>query len=180
MKLSKMTLCLASAAFMLSANAFAAGDNTSGSLHATGQILDATCTIATNDLNQSIQLGDIPVADIAAVAPLTMVKQQDINFTFTNCPTSLTSLGVRFNYTADPAGNYLPNTGDATGALVGISSSHNNDALASGAVVTSDDYDSAAGGDATVHAKANVYRIGSDAPTEGTIDSISQVVVAYN
>ncbi|KNC91789.1 fimbrial protein [Trabulsiella odontotermitis] len=180
MKLSKITLCLASAAFMLSANAFAAGDNTSGSLHATGQILDATCTIDSNQLNQSISLGNIPVSAVTVVSPGAVVAQQDINFTFTNCPTSLTGLGVRFNYTADPAGNYLPNTGDAEGVLVGISSTHDNTALASGAVVNSEDYDASNGGDATVHAKANVYRVDSSVPTGGSIDSISQIVIVYN
>lgn len=179
MKLSNVALCLASAAtLMLSANTFAAGSNTAGSLHSTGQVLDSTCTISTNELNQVVDLGNIPTADLN-VSSGTKVAEKQFDFNLTNCPASLTALGARFNYDADASGNYMQNIGTAQGVLLGISTTHSNDAIASGSTVASEDYD-AAGGSATIHAKVNAYRSGTAAPVEGDVTSISQVVIAYN
>lgn len=180
MKLSNIALCLTSAALMLSANAFA--DNSTGSVHITGQVLDATCTIDASQLNQTVDLGAIQSSALTAVGPGAIVTSKPVNFTLTNCPKSLDKLGIRFNYTADAAGNYMENTGTAKGVLLGISNpaETGNTAIATGASIGSLDYDPTAGGNATINAQVNAYRIGTDTPTEGTIASVSQVVVAYN
>lgn len=177
MKLSNIALCLSAAAFMLSANAFA--DNSTGSLHVTGQIVDATCTIDANQLNQTIDLGAIHASDLAAATQGAVVTSKPVDFTLTACPASLTGVGMRFNYTEDAAGHYMTNTGDAKGVLLGISTTADTVALPTGSTVMSADYD-ATGGSATIHAKVNAYRIGTEAPAEGTIASVSQVVVVYN
>lgn len=91
-------------------------------------------------------------------------------------------MGARFNYDADNAGagNYMKNTGDAGGVLLGISNTHSDSAIASGSELLSEDYNAATGGDATIHAVVNAYRVGTSAPVEGSIVSTSQVVIVYN
>jgi major type 1 subunit fimbrin (pilin) len=182
MKIVNMALCLTTAGLMLSANAFAS--DTAGSLNTTGEVVAGTCSIAQSVLTQTVDLGNIALTDITKVSSGSQVSGTDKPFEFalTNCPITVTKVGIKFNYTADSAGNYLENTDSnpATGVRLGITTTADSTPVATGTVIQSDPFTAAAGASATVHAKVAAYRTSTQAPTEGGITSLSQVVVSYN
>lgn len=179
MKLSNVALCLTSATFMLSVNAFAATNVGSGSVNLSGTVVDATCTI-TGGLTKTIPLDDIQANELSAAKAGSVVGQKPIAISLTACPASLTKLGASFSYTSDSAGtNYLENTTSGTGVRFGISTDLDNVALASDSVVYSKDYASA-GGAATINAKVNAYRIGNELVEAGDVTSTATVSIVYN
>ncbi|EAW1104474.1 type 1 fimbrial protein, partial [Salmonella enterica] len=102
-------------------------------------------------------------------------------FDVTNCPASITGVGIKFEYTTDATNTqYLANTGNGKGVLLGITD--DADALvAPGGVVNAANLDTTTG-KATVNAKVQAYRTAAADTdvTAGGIASTATVTVAMN
>lgn len=158
-------------------SAHAASDNNNGTFSVVGNVYDATCAIPAAELTRTIDIPRIHTTDASTAAAGAVLKSQDIDFDFTDCPAAFTKAGIKFSYDADANNaNYMANTGDATGVLLGISDAADTTAIASGTTLKSDI--DAAANTAKVQAKVNAYRVAGTV-AEGAITSISQVVVAY-
>ncbi|HFI9138267.1 TPA: fimbrial protein [Escherichia coli] len=149
----------------------------SGSVHVAGTIVDASCLIASSQLTRTVDFGDIDAHDVSGVGVGAVVKTEPLAFDITDCPASTNQVGIRFDYTANADGqNYLQNTGDAAGALFGISSDADDTAVASGTALYAA---SITDGAATVNAKANLYHV-DDTYTPGSLTSTANVTLVYN
>ncbi|EHC2619222.1 hypothetical protein JTW20_005188, partial [Salmonella enterica] len=116
-----------------------------------------------------------------AAAQNASVANNPLVFAVTGCPASATGVGIKFDYTADATNTqYLANTGNGKGVLLGITDE--SDALvAPGGVVNAANLDTTAG-TATVNAKVQAYRTAAtDADiTAGNIASTATVTVVMN
>lgn len=159
---------------LASGSAFA---DDSGSVHVTGTIVDASCLITQSQLDRTVDFGNIAKSDVTSADVGAVVKTEPLAFDITDCPASTNQVGIRFDYTANADGqNYLQNTGDAAGALFGISSDTDDTAVASGTALYAA---SITGGAATVNAKANLYHV-DDTYTPGSLTSTANVTLVYN
>lgn len=175
MKKLNATFLMVSALAVFSVHA--ASDDFNGTYSVVGNLYDATCTIDAAQLTRTIDLPRIH-SGAASTAPVgSVLNSQDFDFDFTTCPAGFDKAGIKFSYNADANhANYMANTGDATGVLLGISDVADTTAIASGTTLKSD-IDTTAH-TAKVQAKVNAYRV-SGTVAEGAITSVSQVIVAY-
>ncbi|EMZ7035334.1 type 1 fimbrial protein [Salmonella enterica] len=152
-----------------------------GTLTITGNVTAQTCEIDAAQLTRTVDLGEITKGasmNVAVDAPIQGVGKP-LTFNVTKCPASTTSVGVKFDFTADTAKpQFMKNTGTGAGVLLGITDS-SDDLVASGGTVNATDLDAKAG-TATVNAKVQAYRIAvNDAGiTAGDIASTATVTVA--
>ncbi|ECC7613534.1 type 1 fimbrial protein [Salmonella enterica] len=156
----------------------AASAATTGTLTITGNVTDQTCEVSAAQLTRTVDLGDITLGNIQAVAQKASVSSKPLVFNVTKCPASTKSVGIKFAYTADKTNTqYLANTGAGKGVLLGITD--NADALvANGGVVKAADLNVTAG-TATVNAKVQAYRTAAANTdiTAGNIASTATVTV---
>ncbi|EHA4409846.1 type 1 fimbrial protein, partial [Salmonella enterica subsp. enterica serovar Give] len=102
-------------------------------------------------------------------------------FDVTKCPASTTSVGIKFDYTTDATNTqYLENTGNGKGVLLGITDDTDT-LVTAGGVVNAANLDTTAG-TATVNAKVQAYRtaVADTDVTAGNIASTATVTVAMN
>lgn len=158
---------------------FASGATETGTLTITGNVVDQTCEVPAAQLIQSVTIPEIGQAALTGTAENAAVPNVSVplQFDVTNCPASVSRVGIRFDYTADGSyATYMQNTGSATGVLLGISKDSDTTPVAS---ATSIDATNIANGAATVSAKVNAYRT-SAAIAAGDIASTATVTVNYD
>ncbi|WP_080206628.1 fimbrial protein, partial [Salmonella enterica] len=147
----------------------------------TGNVVDQTCEVDASQLTRTVDLGNITQGAIKAAAQNASVASKPLVFNFTACPASTTGAGIKFDYTTDATNTqYLENTGNGKGVLLGITD--NADTLvANDGTVNAADLDTTAG-TATVNAKVQAYRTAAtDADiTAGNIASTATVTVVMN
>lgn len=142
-----------------------------------GSITDATCVIKSEHLSQTINMAAITPADLAGATPGQVMGDETFSFDVDSCPSSISNVGVTFTYTPDSVdAQYIANTGSATGVLLGITKS-NNDRVNSGETVWSSSF-VPANGEGTVTAHVKAYRVGSDTPEAGDINSVATIALA--
>lgn len=148
-----------------------------GSVKVTGVVTASSCVVTQNQLDKTIDFGNIAKSDVTSAGVGAVAKTEPLAFDITGCPTATNQVGIRFDYTANADGqNYLQNTGDAAGALFGISSDTDDTAVASGTALYAA---SITDGAATVNAKANLYHV-DDTYTPGSLTSTANVTLVYN
>ncbi|MGS8566356.1 fimbrial protein, partial [Salmonella enterica] len=87
----------------------------------TGNVVDQTCEVDAAQLTRTVDLGDITQGAIMAAAQNASVTSKPLTFDVTNCPASITGVGIKFEYTTDATNTqYLENTGNGKGVLLGI------------------------------------------------------------
>lgn len=152
-------------------------DDGSGNVHVAGTIVDASCLITSSQLTRTVDFGYVDRHDVSSVGVGAVAISRPLTFYITACPTQTNNVGIRFDYTQNADGqNYLQNTGDAAGALFGISSYTDETAVASGTTLYAA---SITDGAATVNAKANLYHV-DDTYTPGSLTSTANVTLVYN
>lgn len=168
-------------AVLSAAGMSAASAAVNGTLTITGNVVDQTCEVDASQLTRTVDLGEITQGAIMAAAQNASVSNKPLVFDVINCPASATGVGIKFEYTTDTTNTqYLANTGNGTGVLLGITD--DADALvAPGGVVNAANLDTTAG-TATVNAKVQAYRTAAtDADiTVGNIASTATVTVVMN
>ncbi|ECC2872565.1 type 1 fimbrial protein [Salmonella enterica subsp. enterica] len=168
-------------AVLSAAGMSAASAATQGTLTITGNVVDQTCEVDATQLTRTVDLGEITQGNIMAAAQNASVISKPLTFDVTNCPASATGVGIKFEYTTDTTNTqYLENTGDGKGVLLGITD--DADALvAPGGVVNAANLDTTTG-NATVNAKVQAYRTATADTdiTVGNIASTATVTVAMN
>lgn len=168
-------------AVLSAAGMSAASAATQGTLTITGNVVDQTCEVDATQLTRTVDLGEITQGNIIAAAQNASVTSKPLTFDVTNCPASATGVGIKFEYTTDTTNTqYLENTGDGKGVLLGITD--DADALvAPGGVVKAANLDTTTG-NATVNAKVQAYRTAAADTdiTAGNIASTATVTVAMN
>ncbi|EHO1435895.1 type 1 fimbrial protein [Salmonella enterica] len=172
---------LLAVAVLSAAGMSAASAATNGTLTITGNVTDQTCEVDAAQLTRTIDLGDIPQGNIKTAAQNASLTSKPLTFSVTGCPASTQSVGIKFDFTADAAGNqYLNNTGNGKGVLLGITDD-TDVAIQTGGTVTAANLDAAAG-TATVNAKVHAYRTAADDAgiTAGNIASTATVTVETN
>ncbi|EKK6578952.1 type 1 fimbrial protein, partial [Salmonella enterica] len=108
-------------AVLSAAGMSAASAATQGTLTITGNVVDQTCEVAAAQLTRTVDLGNITQGTIKAAAQNASVANQPLVFAVTGCPASATGVGIKFDYTADATNTqYLANTGNGKGVLLGI------------------------------------------------------------
>ncbi|EJU5898281.1 type 1 fimbrial protein, partial [Salmonella enterica] len=166
-------------AVLSAAGMSAASAATQGTLTITGNVVDQTCEVDATQLTRTVDLGEITQGNIIAAAQNASVTSKPLTFDVTNCPASATGVGIKFEYTTDTTNTqYLENTGDGKGVLLGITD--DADALvAPGGVVKAANLDTTTG-NATVNAKVQAYRTAAADTdiTAGNIASTATVTVA--
>ncbi|EKB5679567.1 type 1 fimbrial protein, partial [Salmonella enterica] len=116
-----------------------------------------------------------------AAAQNASVTSKPLTFDVTKCPASTTSVGIKFDYTTDATNTqYLENTGNGKGVLLGITDDTDT-LVTAGGVVNAANLDTTAG-TATVNAKVQAYRtaVADTDVTAGNIASTATVTVAMN
>lgn len=144
-----------------------------------GRVVEKTCEVPSAQLTKTIIVPAISQTALSALEENAVVTASSTPFQFdvTNCPSTVKRVGVLFDYAADTAyPTYMQNTGTATGALLGISSDANTDAIATGTLI---DAASIVDGAATVKAKVNAYRT-SATVTAGDVASTVMVALDYD
>ncbi|EOC8587444.1 fimbrial protein [Salmonella enterica subsp. enterica serovar Minnesota] len=166
-------------AVLSAAGMSAASAAVNGTLTITGNVVDQTCEVDASQLTRTVDLGGITQGTIMAAAQNASVSHKPLVFDVINCPASATGVGIKFEYTTDTTNTqYLANTGNGKGVLLGITD--DADALvAPGGVVNAANLN---GGNATVNAKVQAYRTAAtDADvTAGNIASTATVTVVMN
>ncbi|SUY95167.1 major fimbrial subunit [Citrobacter freundii] len=178
MKLSKLTLALATFATIASGAASAA---TNGTLTITGNIVDQTCEVDASQMTRTVDLGSILPSAIKAAAVNDSLTSQPLTFDVTNCPASTTGVGIKFDFTPDVnSTQYMANTGTGAGVLLGITDDADT-LVTKGGVVNAANLDTTTG-TATVSAKVHAYRVAAaDADiTAGDIASTATVTIEQN
>ncbi|EDQ2188820.1 type 1 fimbrial protein [Salmonella enterica] len=168
-------------AVLSAAGMSAASAATQGTLTITGNVVDQTCEVNAAQLTRTVDLGDITQGAIKAAAQHASITSKPLVFDVTKCPASTKSVGIKFDFTADAAGNqYLSNTGNGKGVLLGITDDTDT-LVTAGGVVNAANLDTTAG-TATVNAKVQAYRTAAADTdvTAGNIASTATVTVAMN
>ncbi|EAM8274368.1 type 1 fimbrial protein, partial [Salmonella enterica] len=132
-------------------------------------------------LTRTVDLGEITQGNIIAAAQNASVTSKPLTFDVTKCPASTTSVGIKFDYTTDATNTqYLENTGNGKGVLLGITDDTDT-LVTAGGVVKAANLDTTAG-TATVNAKVQAYRtaVADTDVTAGNIASTATVTVAMN
>ncbi|ELM3433209.1 type 1 fimbrial protein [Salmonella enterica] len=175
------TMKLLAIAVLSVAGMSAASAATNGTLTITGNVVDQTCEVAAGQMTRTIDLGDITQGTIKAAAQHASITSKPLTFDVTKCPASTKGVSIKFDFTADAAGNqYLSNTGKGKGVLLGITDGTDK-AVQTGGTVAAANLDAKAG-TATVNAKVHAYRTAAtDADiTAGNIASTATVTVEAN
>lgn len=163
----------------LPAAAFA-GDNTIGTLTMNGNIVEHTCQVPANQLTKTIPFDPVTLADVGKTPENSAIQTKTLQFDITNCPDAAQRVGIRFDFATDSTvNNYIINNvkdNPAEGVEFGFSSDADEIALPTGSVVNAA---TVTGGAATVNAKASLYRVGSDKPVIGTVQSTATVTINY-
>ncbi|EJS8185636.1 type 1 fimbrial protein [Salmonella enterica] len=168
-------------AVLSAAGMSAASAATQGTLTITGNVVDQTCEVDASQLTRTVDLGDITQGAIMAVAQNASVTSKPLTFDVTKCPASTTGVGIKFDYTTDATNTqYLENTGNGKGVLLGITDDTDT-LVTAGGVVNAANLDTTAG-TATVTAKVQAYRTAAADTdvTAGSIASTATVTVAMN
>ncbi|MRS17795.1 fimbrial protein [Enterobacteriaceae bacterium RIT692] len=153
---------------------FAQAEN--GTVVVGASITDNSCTVPANQINQQINIGAITPETLTAASNGEIVRTKPIVFDFTNCPNTFTNVGIEFDYPEDTAqAQYMENTGSAEGVLLGITDSSGTAVPKNGRVM-SDNFDANAG-TGTVTAQVSAYRVGTEAPGAGSIESVATITV---
>ncbi|MDX6020479.1 type 1 fimbrial major subunit FimA [Scandinavium sp. V105_16] len=102
-KMKALSVALIATASFASAGAFAAASSTTvagGTVHFTGEVVDAACVVDTGSQEQTVELGQVKMADLAAAGDIANTKQ--FNITLDDCSTTAASTAaVSFNGTVD-------------------------------------------------------------------------------
>ncbi|EDO5887603.1 type 1 fimbrial protein [Salmonella enterica] len=171
-----LTVAVLSAAGMSVASVASAA--TQGTLSITGNVVDKTCEVDAAQLTRTIDLGNISQESVKTATQNASVASSSLVFGVTGCPASATGVGIKFDYTADATNaQYLANTGNGKGVLLGITD--DADALvSSGGVVNSVNLDTKTG-NADVKAKVHAYRTAATDKdiVAGNIESTATVTV---
>ncbi|EAY4116238.1 fimbrial protein [Salmonella enterica] len=168
-------------AVLSAAGMSAASAATQGTLTITGNVVDQTCEVDATQLTRTVDLGEITQGNIIAAAQNASVTSKPLTFDVTKCPASTTSVGIKFDYTTDATNTqYLENTGNGKGVLLGITDDTDT-LVTAGGVVKAANLDTTAG-TATVNAKVQAYRtaVADTDVTAGNIASTATVTVAMN
>ena len=173
--MNKISISLLSG-MMLATMVPAVNADDTGTITFNATITDASCVVPADQLTRTINLATITPESLSNAAAGEKMTSTPMSFDFTSCPATASNVGIKFDYTADAAhSDYMANTGDASGVLLGITDSA--DVLQpNNATVLSSDFD-AATGSGTVNAKVAAYRVGTEAPVAGDIASQATVTV---
>lgn len=102
-KLKALSIALLATATFASAGAFAAASSTTvagGTVHFTGEVVDAACVVDTGSQDQTVFLGQVKASDLAAPGDIANTKQ--FNITLDECSTTAAATAsVSFNGTVD-------------------------------------------------------------------------------
>lgn len=166
----------ASVLTVLMVSAFSANANDSGTITINGSVTDATCVIKSEHLSQTINMAKITPSDLEAAAPGAVVANETFNFDVENCPATTSAVGVTFTFTGDSSdAQYLANTGDATGVLLGITKADDS-RVRSGESIMSTNF-VPANGEGTVAGHIKAYRVGTETPEAGDINSVATIAL---
>lgn len=168
-------------AVLSAAGMSAASAATQGTLTITGNVVDQTCEVDASQLTRTVDLGEITQGTIMAAAQNASVISKPLTFDVTKCPASITGVGIKFEYTTDATNTqYLENTGNGKGVLLGITDDTDT-LVTAGGVVNAANLDTTTG-NATVNAKVQAYRTAAADTdvTAGNIASTATVTVAMN
>lgn len=98
-KLKALSIALLATASFASAGAFAAASGTTvagGTVHFTGEVVDAACVVDTGSQNQTVELGQVKMSDLATKGAVANTKQ--FNITLDECSTlAASTAAVSFN-----------------------------------------------------------------------------------
>lgn len=152
--------------------------NDTGTVQFSGAVSDGSCQIPANQMNKIIDLGAISLAQINAASSGQSLKQQPLQFDVSLCPASVTNVAVKFDFTPDTTnGQYIEQNGDASGVLFGITDATDNLIANTGQVNA---VAPVAAGSATVNAKIQAFRIGTENGVAGSLDSTATVTLITN
>ncbi|CAI1016966.1 fimbrial protein [Serratia quinivorans] len=154
-----------------------AADNDAGSVHVQGTFVDSSCLIAQNELDKQIDFGDFAKSTVSAVAQDGVVFSKPLTFNITNCPAITNSVGIKFDFDqVDFGKNYIKNTGMGKGAVFGISSGLDTNAIPTGSKIETTAFNEQT---ATINAQVNIYRTAENY-TVGDLKSTANVTLVYN
>ncbi|AMZ77760.1 MULTISPECIES: fimbrial protein [Enterobacter] len=164
-------------AIFMSVNAYAVGNNATGLLTVDGNMVAQTCLVPQNDLTKTVNFDTVDVGDIRALAANAKIAgtTKSLDFNITGCPgNDGDTVSIRFDYNVETGKtNYLLNTSDSRGVLVGINKK-GDDAL----IVPAGTIDATTtGGNATVEAEASLYRDAGSVFTGGINSTMNVTLV---
>ncbi|WP_455844783.1 fimbrial protein [Pantoea agglomerans] len=172
MTIKKSVISAAIAMGLISTSVFA---NNTGTIDFSGSVANGSCQIPASQMTKIVDLGEITTAEINAASAGQSVKQQPLQFDVSLCPSNITDVAVQFDFTPDATNTqYITQTGDAEGVLFGITDA--NDALVANAGQVAADA-AVSGGAATVNAKIQAYRIGTENAVGGSLASTATVTL---
>ncbi|WGK60081.1 fimbrial protein [Pantoea sp. SS70] len=147
-----------------------------GTVNMDGSLTEQSCQVSADQLTRTINISTLTPERLIGAADNESVASTNIDFDVTACPPSTQNVGIRFDFSPNSSNpEYLNNSGNAEGVAFGITKIDNT-LITTGQQIDSTDLD-AAQGNATVKAKLQAYRVGSDAPVEGDIASTATVTV---
>ncbi|NWA62460.1 type 1 fimbrial protein [Pantoea sp. B9002] len=171
--INKKIIFTAITSVLLSNVAFA---NETGTVTMSGNVSGATCQVPLDQLTRTIDFSELTTAQILEKADSESISSKNIDFDVTGCPTSVTNVGVKFDFTADASNpKYLANNGDAEGVAFGVTDAADT-LINNGDEISASNYNTGTG-TAQVNAKIQAYRVGNSTPVEGLISSTAIVTL---
>ncbi len=131
-KMKALSIALLATATFASAGAFAAASSTTvagGTVHFTGEVVDAACTVDTGSQDQTVALGQVKMSSLATKGAIANTKQ--FNITLDDCSTTAAS-------TAAVSFNGPVSSGDTTALAVSSITTPGNAATNVGIQILSD------------------------------------------